>query len=223
MQAQAGGRGGSHRAGVNKKFLLNTVHGLKSHNKREEEEDCWRQHDLDQKAKGRRLSRGAAGQARRKKPTDEAYGAASPVPEVDTRQFWAEQKRKAMAAGSASSSSVGGSPHGGQPDAKQGGNGYSRSAERDRSAGTVDRASLSDEDSSRKGRKKGERKSKKKTKRKRETRPSGSSSSSGGSSVSDRDAIQGRRKGDKASDKGQHERKRKKLKKKHSGKKKSKT
>ncbi|CAN0544872.1 unnamed protein product, partial [Ectocarpus sp. 12 AP-2014] len=34
-------RGGSGRAGVNKNFLLNTVHGLKSHNKREEEEDCW--------------------------------------------------------------------------------------------------------------------------------------------------------------------------------------
>lgn len=39
---------GKHVRRVNKKFLLNTVVGLKSHNRREEEEDCWRQYRLQE-------------------------------------------------------------------------------------------------------------------------------------------------------------------------------
>ncbi|CAM9164783.1 unnamed protein product [Choristocarpus tenellus] len=40
-------------SGVNKTFLLNTMMGLKSHNRREEEEDCWRQHRVQEEAKER--------------------------------------------------------------------------------------------------------------------------------------------------------------------------
>jgi hypothetical protein len=34
---------------VNKAFLANTIRSVESHNRREETEDCWRQHDLMKK------------------------------------------------------------------------------------------------------------------------------------------------------------------------------
>lgn len=202
MQGQAGGRGGSPRAGVNKKFLLNTVHGLKSHNKREEEEDCWRQHNLDQnkanKANGRSRSREACRRERRDNSTDAVHEAASPISEVDTRQFWAEQKRKAMTALS--------TPPVGAPLTV----GRCKSRERARSDGSADGATLSDDDSKKKRRRKGEKKAKKKKKRKRERYNSGSSSrSSSDSEVDDESRLDG----GKASDKGHRQRKRKKSKK----------
>lgn len=112
MQWQEGSRVGGCRAGtVNKKFLINTVRGLKSHNKREEEEDCWRQHDLDQKAQQRQqrpsLSHNTC-RARRPEISiidTAATKASTDASEVDTREFWAEQKQRVMTA--ASSSSVG--------------------------------------------------------------------------------------------------------------------
>ncbi|CAN0114319.1 unnamed protein product [Ectocarpus sp. 12 AP-2014] len=90
-------RGGSGRAGVNKNFLLNTVHGLKSHNKREEEEDCWRQHDLEQRARERLLAHDA-NRNRRQVPADGGDTSASHVSDVDARRFWAERKERAMTA-----------------------------------------------------------------------------------------------------------------------------
>eukprot|EP00752_Nemacystus_decipiens_P005440 g4931.t1 len=226
MQGQVGSKGSSPRAAVNKKFLLNTVHGLKSHNKREEEEDCWRQHDLDQKAKEGRRSRShdAACRARRERSTDAVRRAASPVSEVDTRQFWAEQKRKAMTAALVSPS--GDAPlEGGRPDAKHGDRRMSR--DRQRPDGSEDEASLSDDDRKKRKRKKGERKARKKKKRKRESKHSSggsggrSNSGSSGDSSSESDA-ESRRDGAKASDKRHHRRKRKKSKK-RSSRKKSKT
>lgn len=210
MQGQAGGRGGGYRAGVNKKFLLNTVHGLKSHNKREEEEDCWRQHDLDRKAHGRRLSHDAS-RARRESSTGAVNRAASPVPEVDARQFWAEQKRKAMTA--MSTSSIGTPLVGDRPEAKHGDGCAPR--ERERSEGSADRANLSDGDR-KKRRKKEEKKAKKKKKRKRESRHGSSGSSS------DSDVDDSLSEGGKASDRGRHKTRRKKSKK-HTSRKKSKT
>lgn len=215
MQGQAGGRAGSHRAGVNKKFLLNTVHGLKSHNKREEEEDCWRQHDLDLKAQARSRSHDAACRARRERPTEEVHRAASPVPDADTRQFWAERKRKAMTAALATSS-VGAPVDGGRwPDAAKHGDG-GKSRERERSDGSADDgASLSGDGGKKRGRKKEERKTKKKKKRKRETSRHGSGSSSSSSSSGSDVDVDGsrRREGGKASDKRHHQRKRNKSKK----------
>lgn len=221
MQGQAGGRGGSPRAAVNKNFLLNTVHGLKSHNKREEEEDCWRQHNLDQKAKeGRRgRSHDAACRARRESSTDEAQRAVSPVSEIDTRQFWAEEKRKAMTAAQAASSA--GAPlEGGRPDAKHGDRCKSR--ERERSDGSSDEASIPDDDRKKRRRKKEEKKAKKKKKRKRESRRSSSSCSGGSGSSSESDVDESQRDGGKGSDKRHRRRKRKKSKK-PSSRKKSKT
>lgn len=91
------GRGGSGRAGVNKNFLLNTVHGLKSHNKREEEEDCWRQHGLEQRARERLLAHDA-NRNRPKIPADGGDTSASHTSDVDARRFWAERKERAMIA-----------------------------------------------------------------------------------------------------------------------------
>ncbi|CAM9426841.1 unnamed protein product [Ectocarpus sp. 6 AP-2014] len=90
-------RGGSSRAGVNKNFLLNTVHGLKSHNKREEEEDCWRQHGLEQRARERLLAHDA-NRNRRKVPADGGDTSASHASDVDARRFWAERKERTMTA-----------------------------------------------------------------------------------------------------------------------------
>ncbi|CBJ31508.1 expressed unknown protein [Ectocarpus siliculosus] len=90
-------RGGSGRAGVNKNFLLNTVHGLKSHNKREEEEDCWRQHGLEQRARERLLAHDA-NRNRRNVPADGGDTSASHASDVDARRFWAERKERTMTA-----------------------------------------------------------------------------------------------------------------------------
>lgn len=208
MQGQAGGRGRIPRAAVNKKFLLNTVHGLKSHNKREEEEDCWRQHNLDQKAREGRRSRShdAGFRARSESSTDSVHRAASPALEADTRQFWAEQKRKAVTAAQATASS--GAPlERGRPGAKHGDGCKSRGGEH--SDGSADEASLSEGDRKKKRRKEKEKKAKRKKKRKRERRRS---SSSDGSSSSESDVDEGPRDGGKGSDKRRHRRKRKKSK-----------
>lgn len=210
MQVQAGGKGRSPRAAVNKKFLLNTVHGLKSHNKREEEEDCWRQHNLDQKAREGRRSRShdAGFRARSESSTDSVHRAASPVLEADTRQFWAEQKRKAVTAAQATASSSAPLERG-RPGAKHGDGCKSRGGEH--SDGSADEASLSEGDRKKKRRKEKEKekKAKRKKKRKRERRRS---SSSDGSSSSESDVDEGPRDGGKGSDKRRHRRKRKKSK-----------
>ncbi|CAM9174053.1 unnamed protein product [Hapterophycus canaliculatus] len=97
MERRGGGGAGSRPSGVNKIFLLNTVHGLKSHNKREEEEDCWRQHALGHKAdRWDRPSNTAA--PGRGEPKEEINETAGGISEADARKFWAEQKERAMKA-----------------------------------------------------------------------------------------------------------------------------
>lgn len=93
--------GGSSAPEVNKKFLLNTVQSLKSHNRREEEEDCWRQHRF-QSEQGQQ-------EARPLRVSDEyppsrfgilSRGNTSTVadmPNSDARTFWAKEKERAMA------------------------------------------------------------------------------------------------------------------------------
>ncbi|CAM9507456.1 unnamed protein product, partial [Scytosiphon promiscuus] len=97
MERYGGSKTGSRSSGVNKVFLLNTVHGLKSHNKREEEEDCWRQHALDHRAQGRGRPSNTS-PPRRREPTESGDRRVTDTSEADARRFWAEQKERAMAA-----------------------------------------------------------------------------------------------------------------------------
>lgn len=205
MQGQARGKGESGPAGVNKNFLLNTVRGLKSHNKREEEEDCWRQHDLEQKAKSRRLSHDTS---RARRSTEETSRAADSASEAETRQFWAEQKQKAMAAATPSAGGVGtaavvdGMAHGAHGDGRE-------RRERDRADKTDGRGKHSDEDSdASRLEKKRKRAKKKKKKRKRESRRNrGSDTDSGGDDVG---VEESRRDGDDGSEKRHTRRKKSK-------------
>lgn len=94
----------SSRTGVNRKFLFNTVRGLQAHNRREEEEDCWRQYRLEENggvsessfSESDRVSRDKDGDRsaprREHCPPREATGTSS----HDSRKFWAEAKARAM-------------------------------------------------------------------------------------------------------------------------------
>lgn len=161
-------RGGSGRAEVNKNFLLNTVHGLKSHNKREEEEDCWRQHSLEQKARERQLAHDT-NRNRGKDLAEEAGTSASHASDVDARRFWAEQKERAMTAitpaidPSAAATGQGSSPLS-----------VDRKRKREHSEEGIGRANGDRRDRRRKEEKK-KTKKKKEKKRKRENRDRGGS------------------------------------------------
>lgn len=89
----------SSRTRINKKFILNTIDGLKSHNRREEEEDCWRQHRLEQEAQ-HRLEQEAPTRPtnrRRQHNLDQEVPNRPLVIHVDDeRKFWAEKKARAM-------------------------------------------------------------------------------------------------------------------------------
>lgn len=85
---------GSSRTRINKQFILNTIDGLKSHNRREEEEDCWRQHRLEQDAHYRMTSSASGG---RQDNLDGEVPNRPPIIHVDDeRKFWAETKARAM-------------------------------------------------------------------------------------------------------------------------------
>lgn len=114
---------------VNKKFLSNTVAGVKSHNRREEEEDCWRQHRLQEeqqqqqhrpRTRPERSSdlRNLIDQKRRqehRKIKTSAHpdsrmgcsgsGSTNSTAE-NSREFWAEVKLRAMTASGSSGSST---------------------------------------------------------------------------------------------------------------------
>eukprot|EP00904_Undaria_pinnatifida_P004900 jgi/Undpi1/153/HiC_scaffold_1.g00150.m1 len=98
--------GTGSRAVVNTNFLLNTVNGIGSHNRREEVEDCWRQRRLEQQDH----KQGNEGNATRKRQREVTYQKTlieQAVASVDdTRTFWAEQKQRAMAGTAAGASSA---------------------------------------------------------------------------------------------------------------------
>lgn len=83
--------------GVNRQFLLNTVHGLNSHNRREEEEDCWRQHRLERESRCPGLPKGGS-QSRHGGSADKESTSAAHPSTVDARRYWAEEKQRAMTA-----------------------------------------------------------------------------------------------------------------------------
>lgn len=113
---------------VNKQFLLNTVAGVKSHNRREEEEDCWRQHRLQEEQQQQQYRprarpdgstdlRTLINQKRRQenrkmensvRPDNRmgSSGASSTNSAAgSSREFWAEAKLRAMTANGGSGSS----------------------------------------------------------------------------------------------------------------------
>lgn len=92
--SRVAGSGASSRAGVNRQFLLSTVHGLKSHNRREEEKDCWRQHRLEQSL-DIRLSN-ATGERQQKNSSTKATALQAHGSTTSDRRFWEEQKLRAM-------------------------------------------------------------------------------------------------------------------------------
>lgn len=152
------GSGAISRAGVNRQFLLSTVYGLESHNRREEENDCWRQHRLEQS-----LDNGlpnATGERQQKTTTTAPRAHASTT---SARIFWAEQKRRAMTINDSGTVAPG----------------VSGSLERGRDGGMAGKRELSDNDmddvSVRSVRTKhhGREKRKGKRKRKRESRDGG--------------------------------------------------
>lgn len=100
MRTSVGKRPNSGVKKVNKFFLFNTVVGLKSHNRREEEEDCWRQHRLqEQQHQQRRETEGLDLRNlinQRRSGRRGAVGSAS----VNSREFWAEMKLRARASNS---------------------------------------------------------------------------------------------------------------------------
>lgn len=83
--------GSSSRAGINRQFLLSTVYGLESHNRREEENDCWRQHRLEQSLENGVPNATAERQQKTTTTAPRAHASATCA-----RIFWAEQKRRAM-------------------------------------------------------------------------------------------------------------------------------
>lgn len=94
-----GGVGATSRAVVNTKFLINTVHGIGSHNRREEVEDCWRQRRLEQQDhKQRTRLSNATGDRRGELPYQKAAVEEAAASVDDTRTFWAEQKQRVMTA-----------------------------------------------------------------------------------------------------------------------------
>lgn len=106
MQRSAGERPTSGVKRVNKNFLLNTVAGLKSHNRREEEEDCWRQHRLQEQQHPQRGEtersdlRSLINEGRRRRSS--AASSAS----TNSREFWAEMKLRTMVTNSDSGGST---------------------------------------------------------------------------------------------------------------------
>lgn len=95
---RSGVMGASSRAVVNANFILNTVHGIGSHNRREEVEDCWRKRRLEQDNKQRASLANATGERRLKLPYQKAAVEEAAASVEDTRTFWAEQKQRAMTA-----------------------------------------------------------------------------------------------------------------------------
>lgn len=91
------------RGGVNRQFLVNTVRGVQAHNRREEEEDCWRLHRMQDKRSEVGVSaiidsksdypveRARLGSSCDNRSDDQS---ASEI--VNSRKHWAEVKRRAM-------------------------------------------------------------------------------------------------------------------------------
>ncbi|KDO33526.1 hypothetical protein SPRG_19161 [Saprolegnia parasitica CBS 223.65] len=88
---------------VNKGFLLNTIRGVDSHNKRQEIDQCWRKRDLEAKvhrrrsrSRERRHRRRSASPDRRHRPRsaspDRRRRSPSPTRAQDERSYWAERK-----------------------------------------------------------------------------------------------------------------------------------
>lgn len=100
------GVGEGSRAGINKQFLHNTVAGLKSHNRREEEEDCWRRHRLEQGAQIPRQSE-VPGQRLHRNTTENAVSAVALISAAESRKFWAKEKRRAMITTSSATETLG--------------------------------------------------------------------------------------------------------------------
>eukprot|EP00904_Undaria_pinnatifida_P006618 jgi/Undpi1/3086/HiC_scaffold_15.g06460.m1 len=95
------------RAVVNTNFLLNTVHGIGSHNRREEVEECWRQRRLEQQQDHKQGNEGNATRKRQREVTYQKTPIEQAVASVDdTRTFWAEQKQRAMAGTATGASSA---------------------------------------------------------------------------------------------------------------------
>lgn len=195
MERQADNRRGSRPSGVNKVFLLNTVHGLKSHNKREEEEDCWRQHALDRKAQGRDGPSNTSYPPRRREPTEAVGESAAGASEADARRFWAEQKERAMKATTPPIDATPGVGGGSLPVAESGGDRL-KSRKRERQDGGSGRSSSPDVDRKRKKSKKKKakkrRKKKKDEKKKRELEDRHGSGDSSSSDEVDSDADEGK-------------------------------
>lgn len=91
------------RAGVNRQFLVNTVRGVQAHNRREEEEDCWRLHRMQDKRSEAGVSARigsksdyAVERARPSSSCDNRSDDQSASDIVNSRKHWAEVKRKAM-------------------------------------------------------------------------------------------------------------------------------
>ena len=51
MRHSNGSERRNSRADVNKVYLLNTIHSISTHNRREEESDCWRKHKLTKRVR----------------------------------------------------------------------------------------------------------------------------------------------------------------------------
>lgn len=84
---------------VNTKFLINTVHGIGSHNRREEVEDCWRQRRLEQRDDKQRTRLSSATGDRRGELLYQKAAVEKAAASVGgTRTFWAEQKKRVMTA-----------------------------------------------------------------------------------------------------------------------------
>lgn len=82
------------RTRINKKFILNTVDGMKSYNRREEEEDCWRQHRLEEEAHHRVT---LPTNRRRENNLNREVPKRTPTIHIDDeRKFWADKKARAM-------------------------------------------------------------------------------------------------------------------------------
>ncbi|EQC29066.1 hypothetical protein SDRG_13221 [Saprolegnia diclina VS20] len=89
---------------VNKGFLLNTIRGVDSHNKRQEIDQCWRKRDLEAKVHRRRSrsrdrSRSRERRHRRRSSSLDrrhqrrsASRSPSPTRAEDERSYWAERK-----------------------------------------------------------------------------------------------------------------------------------
>lgn len=99
LMQRPGSTRASSRAVVNTNFLLNTVHGIGSHNRREEVEDCWRQRRLEQQDdKPRTRLSNVTGDRQRELPYQKEALEEAAASVDGTRTFWAEQKQRAMAA-----------------------------------------------------------------------------------------------------------------------------